>query len=407
MIVIMKHFTIFFLNTILLASIGYGQPDSGLIAATDQYILLMDSLANADQDSGLKQQDSFKNVHTFIEEGKIYISGRNLESPFRSLATSDENERMVYKIETEDDLSGWRIRKYYFKDNRLVFARMELKENGKTAELLYARKEYYRNDSIIHQETSVNKVSQEAGWITEVSLPLTARTFLTRHLNQLATIARPSLPGTGEPMRSGNGRGITGGAASKYKYRMFIVGKVHYRDGDSAIYPFNLNYLNETMDVIGDDGKIAVLANPETIKYIAIRSDTFYYEKGYLELIKQTRIARLAIRKTFKWNAGYMPISRAWSSTAYGGIGAPGMSPGRISGFSPQYFGLNSRGHYLKPDTAFFISDNRSPFVTATRKNVARVFAEKNRMIGKYFASRNVNMRKRKDLEELVEYISE
>ncbi len=407
MIVIMKYFTILFLNTILVTSSGYGQPDSGFIAATDQYILLMDSLANADQDSGLKRQDRFKNVYTFIEEGKIYISARNLEGPFSSLTTSGENGRNVYKIETEDNLAVWRNRKYYYKGNRLVFARIELKDNGKTPVLIYARKEYYRNDSIIHRETMVNKVSHDDSWRTDVNLQLTSRTFLTRHLNQQAAMARQSLPGAGEPMRAGNGRSITASPTVKYKYRMFIVGKVHYRDGDSAVYPFNLNYLTETMDVIGDDGKIAVLANPETIRYIAIRSDTFYYEKGYLELIKQTRIARLAIRKTFKWNAAPLPISRSWSSAAYGGTGALGMPTGRNSGFSPQYFGLNSRSNYLKPDTAFYISDTRSPFVRATKKNVARVFSEKNRMIGKYLSSRNVNMRKRKDLEELVEYISE
>lgn len=71
----------------------------------------------------------------------------------------------------------------------------------------------------------------------------------------------------------------------KFRYPEFTTGSVSFKDGTKSGAPLNLNLLSEEMQFIDANGDTLSLDNEATIKYISISNDTFYYSRGYLELI--------------------------------------------------------------------------------------------------------------------------
>ncbi|HET9435110.1 MAG TPA: hypothetical protein VFO37_15195, partial [Chitinophagaceae bacterium] len=71
-----------------------------------------------------------------------------------------------------------------------------------------------------------------------------------------------------------------------YQYPQFVFGKVFFKPGDSAMAKLNYNRLFDEMQFIDFKGDTLSIANEATIRLIRINNDVFYYDNGYVQLIK-------------------------------------------------------------------------------------------------------------------------
>ena len=82
--------------------------------------------------------------------------------------------------------------------------------------------------------------------------------------------------------------------ADIFYYPQFTIGKVFFKDGTRAAAKMNYTRLVDQMLFIDNKGDTLALANEKTIKFIAIDQDTFYFDEGYMRLIADNGVVKLA-----------------------------------------------------------------------------------------------------------------
>ena len=82
--------------------------------------------------------------------------------------------------------------------------------------------------------------------------------------------------------------------ADIFSYPQFTSGKVFFKDGSKAVAKLNYNRLSDQMLFIDPKGDTLELADENTIKFIAIDKDTFYFDEGYVKIIADYGAVKLA-----------------------------------------------------------------------------------------------------------------
>jgi len=85
-----------------------------------------------------------------------------------------------------------------------------------------------------------------------------------------------------------------------YQYPQFVSGKIFFRSGDSAVAKFNYHRLLDEMQFIDLKGDTLNIANAAMIRLIRINNDVYYYDEGYVKLIKDTNEIKLAAKQTLR-----------------------------------------------------------------------------------------------------------
>src|SRR5687767_513412 len=70
----------------------------------------------------------------------------------------------------------------------------------------------------------------------------------------------------------------------RYRFENFLVGQVHYKDGNGGVGRLNYNLLVQEIHFINDKGDTMALDNLETVRLITIGNDSFYFYKGIVEV---------------------------------------------------------------------------------------------------------------------------
>ena len=86
-----------------------------------------------------------------------------------------------------------------------------------------------------------------------------------------------------------------------YKYRGFAPGKVYFNDRTIAGSKMNFNLLLEAIQFINEKGDTLILANENTVNYITVGLDTFFFHNGYLQLVATYGKIELATRQKIKF----------------------------------------------------------------------------------------------------------
>src|ERR1700733_8916449 len=106
-----------------------------------------------------------------------------------------------------------------------------------------------------------------------------------------------------------------------YRYPQFISGTVFFKNGTQSTAKLNYNIIISEIQFIDPKGDTLSLANEETINYITIGNDSFYYDKGYVEVIAgnvETKLARKqVIRMDEQKIGGYDQPSSSSSVTSF------------------------------------------------------------------------------------------
>lgn len=187
-------------------------------------------------------------------------------------------------------------------------------------------------------------------------------------------------------------------AKSQYKFPSYTRAKVYLKDGDIASARVNYDYFNQSMKYIGENGDTLIIANPGDLKYISSDLDTFFYDNKYYEWLASSAVARLAVRRTYKFLNSEKVGAYGTSSPTHNIE-----SHDAILGITHLNLNVNEELSFSK-ETMFFISSINGHFVEATKKNISKIFPRKN--IDEYISANKLNLTKEKDLIDLFVYVN-
>lgn len=189
-------------------------------------------------------------------------------------------------------------------------------------------------------------------------------------------------------------------AKVKFRYPEFVSGNVSFKDGTNSQAPLDFNLLNEEMQFINAKGDTLSLDNEATIKYITINNDTFYYSKGYLELLAANFFVKLAKKQRLKIGdvrkiGGYDQASPVSAITSYSSINN-----------GSQVTNLTQRADILlSKETTYFIGDNYNHFLPANKKNIMKVFGKKEAVVDKFLEENTIKYNNPDDLKRLIDFL--
>ena len=193
--------------------------------------------------------------------------------------------------------------------------------------------------------------------------------------------------------------------ADIYLYPQFINGKVLFRDGTKAAAKMNYSRLFDQILFIDPGADTLALADEKTIKFITIDRDTFFYDEGYMRLIADHDVIKLAekqiwvvadIRKMGTYNRVTNTVA-VESFSSYTNGSDPAKSKDLI---------LNE-DIVLRKETQYYIGDQNNHFVRAGKNKLLQLFPKAQRAIENYLKENKVNFDKKEDLEKLARFLAQ
>lgn len=185
-----------------------------------------------------------------------------------------------------------------------------------------------------------------------------------------------------------------------YLYPAFTEGQVYFQNGVSHSAKLNYNYFFGLMQFIDGKGDTLNIAGANTIKHIAIATDTFYYDKEYLQQLKSNNFFKLAAGEKI----------RVLDRQRIGGFGQP-TSTGSINIYdryanSHLLFKLTLQENLLLlKEKKFFLADTSNRFIPLNKKSVFKLFPYHEYQISTYLEERRVNFNKQEDVVRLAEFL--
>ena len=184
-----------------------------------------------------------------------------------------------------------------------------------------------------------------------------------------------------------------------YRYPDFTEGTCIFKNG--RIFPgmFNYNFLTGEIEFI-QSSEIRIISGKKDISSVTIAQDTFYYHNGYLEMIRssQPRIylkQRIVLKEILKRGA-MGTVNRNSASEPVDHIILGGVS----------YNLKLDADMVFQKISEYFFSTPGNDFIQFNRKNIIRIFPEKEMVIKNYLKSEKIDFQSREDVLKLAEYVS-
>ena len=187
----------------------------------------------------------------------------------------------------------------------------------------------------------------------------------------------------------------------QFEYPQFVYGKVFFRPGDSSAARLNYNRFLDEMHFIDLKGDTLNIAYPGTIKFIRISNDLFYYDNGYVKLIKDNNTIKLAAKQTLKVSGknkigAYNTASTTSAIDSYSSLT-----------IDHKNYNLTPREDIkLTKRTDYYFGDKYNHFVLANKKNVLRLYPKQEGAVTAYLKENNVDFNNREDIEKLFQYLT-
>jgi hypothetical protein len=151
----------FFLTTCASISV-FAQADTSLINDTDYYVKYIDSIQRSDN----LNHNGFR---SFIEDGVIQKDGETIGGYGTYTLTNSKNDS-VYRIEYIGGLNVTVNKTYYYKADKLIFARLQLISNKKAFGNIYTKTEYYSEGETVKSDIQKEKIARN--YSTEINFSL-------------------------------------------------------------------------------------------------------------------------------------------------------------------------------------------------------------------------------------------
>ena len=188
--------------------------------------------------------------------------------------------------------------------------------------------------------------------------------------------------------------------ADIFYYPQFTKGKVFFRDGNTAAAKLNYNLLVDEMQFIDPKGDTLSLADENTVQFICVDKDSFYYDRGYVRLVAGNKLAKLAEKQM-------------WAVVETQKIGAYNTPTSTSSINSHASYNMNGSTYNLvvneevklKKAAFYYFVDHYNRFVPAGKKNLLMLFPKEQRRIETYLRENKIDFNDKNDLEKIVQFL--
>jgi hypothetical protein len=186
--------------------------------------------------------------------------------------------------------------------------------------------------------------------------------------------------------------------SERYRYPEFTPGRIQLKTGVYSDTRLDYNFLNQEMEYIKNRDTLAI-ANAREIKYVAVAQDTFYFDKGYFELISGGPV-KVVLKQ-------YIKVKEAQKQDSYGSSssGAAITSYGSLPQNGNFYKLTANTDLMMQMTLEYYFSKSESDFVPFNRKNAMRMFPGKEKQIKTYLKSNKVNFSTREDILRFAGYL--
>ena len=185
-----------------------------------------------------------------------------------------------------------------------------------------------------------------------------------------------------------------------YLYPSFIKGTVFFKSEKANHASLNYNLLHGKMLFIHPMGDTLSIADEDSIKFIQILQDTFFFNKDYLQLIKGNNIVKLALKQ----------VITVVDQEKIGGYGQP-VPGGAVSSLDvlsteSQTFRLDIRRDLiLDKRVTFYLGDSQNRFLPANKKNLLGIFPDRRKELINYLDKMDTNFNNVQDLIRLLNFM--
>ena len=191
--------------------------------------------------------------------------------------------------------------------------------------------------------------------------------------------------------------------AEIYYFPQFTKGQVFFRDGTKATAKLNYTRLFDQMLFIDTKGDTLAVANEKTIKFIAVDRDTFYYDEGYIRIIANNDVVKLAEKQVWV-------VADIQKKGTHNTNSTPGVTSVRTfregNDVTRNVLTLNEEV-VLRKETHYFFGDKFNDFARASKKGLMQIFPKEQRRIEIYLKENKVDFNKKNDIEKLYQFLSQ
>jgi hypothetical protein len=184
----------------------------------------------------------------------------------------------------------------------------------------------------------------------------------------------------------------------RYLYPEFTTGKVLFKNGAGNTSILNYNLLMGEMEFIQSRDTLSIIKKKD-IRLIVVEQDTFYYDNGYLEQISGGQF-KVVLKQ-------YIKLKEILSKDSYGtsSSGSATNSYGLLPTDGNFYKLTVNKDMVFQKTEEYYFATLSGEFVQYTRKNVIRLFPEKEGAIKDYLKLNKVNFDSRDDLLRLAVFL--
>jgi hypothetical protein len=188
-----------------------------------------------------------------------------------------------------------------------------------------------------------------------------------------------------------------------YFYPQFIYSKVLFKDGRVADPYMNYNRLYDQMLFINEKGDTLAMTDVKNIEFIVNDWDVFYYSGGYLRLIADDTVIKLAERQIWAV-ADVRKMGTHNTPTNTVAITSVGYLSSRQDAAKSKELILNAET-IIRKETQYYFGDKYNHFVRATKKKLLDLFPKEEQRIENYLKENKVNFDKKDDLVKLCQFL--
>jgi hypothetical protein len=188
----------------------------------------------------------------------------------------------------------------------------------------------------------------------------------------------------------------------RYRYPQFIQGQVYFKNGNGGSGKLNFNLLVNEIQFINDNGDTLALDLIETMKFLTIGEDTFYFNKGIVESIGRYDDVQLAVKerlvlKDVQKIGAYGMTNPGGAVDSYNSI--------RVSQGTYK-LGMNQNLVFGK-DRDYLLIVKDKLFLPLNRNSIEKAFPAKRNKVENFITENKINLRKEEDIRKLLAFCSE
>jgi len=186
--------------------------------------------------------------------------------------------------------------------------------------------------------------------------------------------------------------------AERYRYSAFTPGMVVFKDNTFTSAMFNYSILSGEMEFI-QKGDTLAIANPDQIKMVVLATDTFFYYKGYLEVLYRVDNKKLLVKQFVETigvakQSAYGTTSSTSAISSFNTVG----SSGRF------YKLLVAEDVILRKARVYYLYTPENGFVLFRKNAVIEAFPGHEDRIRQYLKEQKVDFNDQVDLINLMKF---